>query len=114
MPQRVVVKPSGDIVTVRKVRKNARPYHMGTVMLKNVKVLPDGLEGEWLSEFEEIREPGQEVLKYLTELVYEPGEGFGEIDVQEDSEGEDLVSFESATGKTYRAAYVFGDSFYVG
>lgn len=119
MPNRVVVKPHNELIAIRKDRKHARPYHMGTVGLKNVTVLADGISGEWLYEFEEVRELGHEVLSKLTELVYEPGTGFGTIEVYDDGEEysdgvEEIVMFVPVTGNTYRAAYICGTEFYVG
>lgn len=114
MPNMVTVKPHGELVSIRKNKKHAHGYHMGTVALKNVTVLHDGLSGEWLYEFEEIRELGADVLNKLTELVYEPGTGFGTIEVYDDDDTDEIVMFLPVTGDTYRAAYVCGNEVYVG
>jgi len=114
MGNRVTVKVAPETVSIRRERKNARPYAMGTVGLKSVTVNHDSLSGEWLYEFEEIRELDAKVADKMTELVYLDRFGFGVVTVHEGSDGEDVVMFESATGNTYRAAYVFGESVFVG
>jgi hypothetical protein len=115
MGNRVVVKPhtTGELVSIRPVRKGGKPHFMGSCMLKNVEVTPDGITGDLLEEWTEARELGHEVLDRLTELVWEGSDGFGIVTVHE-TDGEDIVSFESATGNTYRAAYVVGSEVYVG
>ena len=118
MGNRVVVKPhteGTDLVSIKRVRKNARPHFMGGCILKNITILPDGIEGDLLDEFVEARELGVDALKHMTELVYEPGSGFGTVTVhdEDDEDSDEIVMFHPATGNTYRAAYVCGADFYV-
>jgi len=107
MGNRVAVAPhtdSTDMVSIRKIRKNAKPYSMGSVMLKSVTVTVAGLEGEWLEEWTEARELAPEVLSKMTRIFHtEKGwHRFGKGNKRE-----------PVTGNQYRAAYVCGDEFYV-
>lgn len=119
MPNRVVVKPTDELVSIRPVRKNGKRHFMGTAALGNVTVTADGLEGDLLDEFTEVRELGENVLKHMTELVFVEGEGFGVVSVHDsDDESDDslfdeIVMFTLVTGKTYAAAYVCGSEVFV-
>jgi hypothetical protein len=102
MGNRVVVKPHAELVSIRPTRKGGKPHYMGSVMLANVSVGADHLEGDMLEEFTEARELGHGALKHLTRIV--PTDSGWVTDEDEP---------ESVTGNTYRAAYVCGPEFYV-
>jgi hypothetical protein len=71
MGNRVVVKPHGedtDLVSIRPVRKGGKPHYMGSVMLSNVVINTDSLEGDMLEEWSETRELGTDALKLLTRV----------------------------------------------
>lgn len=125
MANRVEVKSHGNIVAIRKLRKHGRPYFMGTVMLKNVVLRSDSMEGDWLAEWEEERELTADALKHLrrvvdTDLGFMDGAEFNAyieaLDewIESGSEGDEPAMPDTLTDNTYRAAYVCGNEFYVG
>lgn len=106
MGNRVVVKlhnPGTDLVSIRPVRKNARPHFMGSVMLDTVNVLTDSLEGDLLEEWEETRELPTASLKLLTR-IFPTDKGW----VRLKGKGK----FEPVTGEA-KAAYLCGSEVYV-
>lgn len=115
MPTVVTVSPHIEFAAIRPVRKNARTYYMGSVMIGNVTVHATHLTGELLDEWSNIREPSEDVMKHLTEIVFEDSFGFGEILATDevDSDGAEIVMWLPVTGNEYRAAWVNGNEFYV-
>lgn len=122
MPNLVTVYPHAELVGIRKVKKNAKTYYMGSVMLGNVTVGIDSLTGHLLDEWSETREPSREVLDHLTEIVYLDSFGFGEVtvwdadtddEIAEYDETDEIVMFHPVTGNEYKAAWVVGNEFYV-
>lgn len=125
MANRVMVKPHVELVSIRTLRKGGKPHTMGTVMVKNVTVRRDGLEGDLLDEFTEVRELGADALKHMTRIVstargFVPAETFDAYVAALDAwiEADDAQQKEpefpaTVTGNMYRAAYVCGPEFYV-
>ncbi len=101
MANRVVVKPHAELVSIRSARKGGKPHHMGACMLKNVTVMHDGLQGDLLEEWTEVRELGADALKHLKKVT-RTDKGFV-------FDGTD----KTLTGDMFRAAYVCGPEFYV-
>lgn len=108
MGNRVVVKPHADaeLVAIRPLRKGGKPHFMGSVMLSNVVIHPDSLEGDMLEEFTEARELGADALKHLTR-VYLTDDGWFRLT----GKGKGLKRH-AVTGQAI-AAYVCGSEFYV-
>lgn len=115
MSKLVKVTPHPEFAAIRPVRKNARTYYMGSVMIGDVTVHANYLTGELLDEWSNIYEPSDDVMKHLTEIVFEESFGFGEILATDelDSDDEEIVMWIPVTDNHYRAAWVCGHEFYV-
>lgn len=101
---KVFVKPHVELVSIRYTRRNGKGHVMGACSLKSVTVKRDGLEGELLEEFSEVRELGAETLKHFVR-VFPTDKGFVTLS--------DKGVATNVTGNMYRAAYVCGPEFYV-
>jgi hypothetical protein len=110
MGNRVVVKPhpqeGTELVSIRPVRRGGKPHYMGSVMLSNVVVNTDSLEGDMLEEFTEARELGTDALKHLTR-VYLDAKGWHKLVKTGKKFTRHAVTGQAA------AAYVCGTEVYV-
>jgi hypothetical protein len=110
MPNRVEVKPYVELLTIRSLRKAGRGHTMGAVSLKNVTVTANSLQGDLIDEFTEVRELDESMLKHFTRIF--PSETGGWFYYSKDSKGK-LTKRVPVTGEQFRAAYAYGEEFYV-